>query len=115
MAGEENSKAGADSRRFLGLVGGAYLLTIATAVLIIVVAIIGLSGEHSCKAMGEALVALWVKLAVLFLVSLITVGLAAWKSFPGVTTKKATVVVYGVAQLFSYFVLAFGLMVAFNC
>ena len=115
MAGEEKGKAEADPRKFLGLVGGAYLLTITTAVLIIVVAILSLSGTHSCKTMGNALVALWVMIAALFLTSLIAVVATARKRFPGITTKKATVVVYGLALLLSYIVLACGLMVAFNC
>jgi hypothetical protein len=43
------------------------------------------------------------------------VGVVAWKVIPSVQQRWAIVVVYGMMMLASYVVIAFGLLVAFNC
>jgi hypothetical protein len=70
---------------------------------------------HSCSTMSQALVALWVTIAVVFLASAAVVGVGAWKIVEGIAGRLTIVVVYGVVMLVSYVVIAFGLMVAFNC
>jgi len=98
------------------LVVGAYVVTIGVAVFIAVLAImILMMGSHSCSTMGQALVALWVTIAAVFLASAAVVGVVAWKIVEGTVGRLAIVGVYGVVTFASYVVIAFVLMVAFNC
>jgi hypothetical protein len=96
------------------LVVGAYAATIGVAV-VTSLAIIILMEPHSCSAMGRALLVLWGTIAAVFLTSVAMVGVVAWKIVAGVAARLAIVAAYGVAMLASYIVIAFGLMVAFNC
>ena len=96
------------------LVVGAYISTMAVAAFTSL-AIMILMAPHSCSAMGRALLVLWGTIAGVFLVSVAMVGVVAWKIVAGVAGRLAIVAVYGVVMLASYVVIAFGLMVAFNC
>jgi hypothetical protein len=97
------------------LMVGAYIVTMGVAVLIVTLAIMVLVEPHSCRAMGRALLVLWATIAALFLASTLVVGVLAWKVTPSVQQRRAIVVVYGMMMLASYVVIAFGLLVAFNC
>ncbi|MCP4168881.1 MAG: hypothetical protein GY759_23705 [Chloroflexi bacterium] len=98
------------------LVVGAYIVTMGVAVLIVTIAImILLMGTHGCSTMGRALLVLWITIAAVFLASAVVVRVAAWKIIPSSAGRLAIMATYGVAMLVSYVVIAFGLMVAFNC
>jgi hypothetical protein len=96
------------------LVVGAYAVTIG-AVVFTSLAIMLLMEPNGCSAMGQAMVVLWVTIAAEFFVSVAVVGVVAWKIVGSVAGRLATVVVYALVMLASYVVIAFGLMVAFNC
>ena len=65
--------------------------------------------------MSQALVVMWIIIAVVFLISVIVVGVVAQKIDPGFAVRFAIVTLFGIALLVSYIVIAFGLLVLFNC
>ena len=97
------------------LVAGAFLATMAGAAFFLLLDVITLAKPYDCPHMNRALVVLWVAIAVLFVSSVIAVRLVMRKIIPDSAGRKAIVVVYGIVMLASYFILAFGLMVAFEC
>lgn len=97
------------------LLVGAYMVTMAVAVLMIVLAISMLIDTHNCSAIGRAMLILWGATAAVFLTSIIVVGVAAWKIISELTGRVAVIALYGIAVLVSYIIIAFGLLVAFNC
>jgi hypothetical protein len=98
------------------LVIGAYIVTIMVTILIVTLAIIILMmGSYNCKDMGRALLVLWTTIAVVFVASGIVAGVMTWKAIPSVVGRWAIVVAYAAAMLVSYVIIAFGLMVIFNC
>ena len=97
------------------LVVGAYFATIWAAILIIALALIILMGVSSCSTMGRALVVLWITIALLFLASLILVKGLAWKITPSTAGRLAILAAQGLSLLVSYVIIAFVLLVAFNC
>ena len=103
--------------KMLTLMVGGYVITIALAIAIIVSAIIILYGAEvsNCGTMNKALVALWIVLGALFLSSVALIEVAAWKTYPGCGGRLAVLAAYGIVLLVSYVVLAFGLMILFNC
>lgn len=103
--------------KMLTLMVGGFVITIGLAIAIIVIAIVILYGAEvsNCSTMSQALVALWIILGALFLSSVALVEVAAWKTYPGCGGRLAVLAAYGTALLVSYVVLAFGLMIAFNC
>ena len=74
-----------------------------------------LMDSNSCSAATRAMLVLWVIIAALFLASVAVVGVLAGKVVAGIAGRLAIVGLYGVVMLVSYVVVAFGLMVAFNC
>jgi hypothetical protein len=99
------------------LVVGSYVITVAVAAFIIALAIMILMvvESYDCSVMNRALVALWVMIAMLFLASVAVVRTVTRKVIPSVVGRRVVVVMYGMMMLASYVVIAFGLMVAFNC
>ena len=99
------------------LVFGAYIVTIVVAILIIAISIIILiaTSVTNCNTIATAMLVLWVIIAALFLVSLLVVRAIARKLTLSKEKRIAAMVAYGVVLLASYVVIAFGLMVAFNC
>jgi hypothetical protein len=93
----------------------AHIIAFGVAICIIVLATALFIDTTSCGALGRALPVLWGIIAVVFLTSVIVVGILAWKIVPNLTGRLVIMVVYGVAMLVSYVGIAFGLMVAFNC
>ena len=95
---------------------GAYVVTMGVAFFIALLAIIILMmGSPSCSTMGQVLVALWLIIAAVCFASAVVVRVTAWKFVAGKVGRLAIVAVYSVVMLASYVVIAFGLMVAFNC
>jgi hypothetical protein len=86
--------------------GVAILTSVATFVLM---------APHDCSDMERALLVLWGTIAAIFLASVAVVGVVAWRIAANMAGRLAIVAAYGVVMLSSYVVVAFGLMVAFNC
>lgn len=103
--------------KMLTLIVGGFIITIGLAIAIIIIAIIILVGAEvsNCSTMNKALVTLWIVLGALFLSSVALIEVAAWKTYPGCGGRLAVLAAYGIALLVSYVVLAFGLMILFNC
>lgn len=98
------------------LVVGTYIVTMVVTIIIIVLAImILLMGSYSCSDMGRALLVLWATIAVVFFASVAVAGVAIWKAVQSTVGRLTIVVAYGLAMLVSFVVVAFGLMVLFNC
>ena len=97
------------------LVVGSYIVSIGVACCIISFAIMTLMETHSCSTMGRALVTLWIIIAVVFLTSGVVVGVVGRKIIPSSAGRLAILIGHGAALLASYVVIAFGLLVAFNC
>jgi hypothetical protein len=88
----------------------------AVAVFIIAIAlIIILMRSYSCSAISQAMLVLLGTIAAVFLVSVAVVGVVARKIVASIAGRLAIVAVCGVLMLASYVVIAFGLMVIFNC
>ena len=97
------------------LVIGAYMLTIWVAIFSIVFAVMFLIDTHNCSAMAQALAALSVTLAVEFLISIVVVGIVLRRVVPKRAGCLALVGLHGIALLATYILIAFGLLLAFNC
>jgi hypothetical protein len=97
------------------LIVSAYVVTLVATIIIIAVFITFLIDASNCYAMGPSLLALWGTTAVVFLASSIVVGVVAWKIIPSTAGRVVTVAVYGVSALVTYIVIAFVILVAFNC
>ena len=96
------------------LVIGAYAMTLIVAALAALI-VMTVMDPRGCSDLSRALLVLWGTIAALFLASVGAVGVAAWKMAPGRGGRFVILAVYGIAMLASYVVIAFGLMVAFNC
>lgn len=92
-----------------------YLVTIGIAICNILFAITFLIDTHRCSTLGQAMVMLWIATAILFFISVVVVGVVGRKIIPRRDGCLAAVVVHVIALLVSYIVIAFGLLVAFNC
>ena len=104
-----------NSKRIL-LAAAAYVVTMFVAIFIIVFAIaIILQQSFNCSDMGRALSALWVTIALVCIGSLVAVVAATRRYAPDMTVRNPVLVAYGAVILASYGVLAFGLMILFNC
>ena len=103
------------SSRVVRLTGIAYIVAIGAACLFITFASMVFIDTTKCGAVSRALPVLWITIAVVFLASVVVVGVKARKIIPGVAGRRAIVAVYGVVMLASFVVIAFGLLVAFNC
>lgn len=101
--------------RVVRLVVVAYIVAVGVSCFIISFASMVFIDTTKCSAVSRALPVLWITIAVVFLTSVVVVGVKAKKIIPGVAGRRAIVAVYGVAMLASFVVIAFGLMVAFNC
>jgi hypothetical protein len=103
--------------KMLTLMVGGYVFTIGLAVIIIALAIVILISLEvtNCSTMSQAMLGLWMILALVFLTSLILIGVVAWKIYSGFGGRLAVLAVYGIAMLMSFACFAFGLMVLFNC
>lgn len=99
----------------LTLAIGAYIVTMVVSVFIIAFAIMILMEVSNCNTMSQALVMLWITLAVLFLTSIVLVAAVMRKFYTSSSGCLPIVAVYGAVLLVSYVFMAFCLMVAFNC
>lgn len=78
-------------------------------------AVMAVLNPHNCSDLSQALLVLWVAIAAVFCVSLVMVGFVAWRLQLGMVGRLALVGTYGILLLATYIVVAFGLMLAFNC
>jgi len=97
------------------------LLVVVTCVITMVVAalvsvvIVNLMEPKGCSDIGQAMLVLWGTIAALFLASTVVVGVMSWRMVPNLAGRLAIVLSYGAVMLVSFVIIAFGLMVAFNC
>jgi hypothetical protein len=110
----ESTKMDTDAK-WRRLVIRAYLATMGLTVLITLLTVIFLVDTHSCSSVSRALALLGGTTAVVFLASVIVVGVGVWKAIPGIAERLAVVVGYGALMLASFVVITCGLMVVFNC
>lgn len=110
MAGTMNTAV-----KGLLLVAAAYAAAMGLAICMLTITVALVADTHSCNALGRALVAAWSGLAVVFAVSMLVTAGVAWKILPGCAGRLAVVAALGAALLVSFAVIAFGLLVAFNC
>ena len=96
------------------LIISGYVVTVGAAIFTSIALMI-LMQPHNCTDFGRALLVLWGTIAALFLASVAVVGIIAWKIIPGIVGRLAIIAAHGMAMLGSYIVIAFGLMVLFNC
>jgi hypothetical protein len=112
MGESTQMKSGATWRRVLVR---AYLVSLGLAVLITVLTILLLVDASDCGSVERGLLVMTSTTAVLFLASIVVVGVRVWRAIPGVAERLAIVVGYGAMMLASFVVITCGLMVVFNC
>jgi hypothetical protein len=93
---------------------GAYIITISAAALAALI-VMTVMAPRGCGDLSRALTVMWLVIAALFVASGVAVGVSAWQLVPDQVGRIILVTLYGVVLLASYFVVAFGLMVALNC
>ena len=96
------------------IVVGSYVITMGMTVFASFVIML-LIDPHDCSGYGRAIGGLWGMLALMFLASVAVVGVVAWKVIPGVVGRLVIVATHGVVTLATYVIIAFGVMVIFNC
>jgi hypothetical protein len=94
---------------------GAYGLTMGIAIFITACVIVSLLGTTNCSSFSNALAALLITFAVLFLTSIVVVGVVTWRIFPERGSRWAVFLVHGILLLGSFMFMAFVLLVLFNC
>jgi len=99
----------------LGLIFGGYVVTIIATILIIALTIIIFIDTTKCSVVTRAIAVLWGTIAVVFIASFVIVGKAARKVILDDTKRRIAMVLYGVFMLPTYVVIAFVIMVIFNC
>lgn len=97
------------------LVVGAYIVTMVVTTLLIVGSVTFNINTNRCSALSQALPVLWGAIALVFLISVVVVGVVTWKAIASAAGRLAIMVVYAVMMLVSFIGFAFGLLVAFNC
>ena len=100
-------------RAVLFTVGG-YFLTLLLAALLCGGVMIALS-PHGCAALSRALLALWASMAFAACLGILIVGLLVWRLALPVLARLGIVAAFSLALLGTLVVIAFGLMIAFNC
>jgi hypothetical protein len=93
----------------------AYLISLGLAVLITVLTTLLLVDTTDCGSVERGLLVMAATTAVVFLASVVVVGVRVWKAIPGTAERLAIVVGYGAMLLASFVVITCGLMVVFNC
>ncbi len=96
------------------LVASAYLTTLTVAVITTLI-IMAVMGPRSCSTLAWALPVLWGVNALIILTSIAGVSIAAWNIITGTTARILLCLGYALVMLITYFMIAFGLMIAFNC
>jgi hypothetical protein len=84
-------------------------------ILVIALAVMIFIDTTKCSAVSKAFPVLLGMIAVVFLASVVFVRGVAWKNIPSVAGRWAILVVYGAVMLVSFVVVAFVLLVVFNC
>ena len=97
------------------LVIGTSIITVTAAILIIVLSTTFLIDTTDCYGLGPSLIALWCTTAAVFLFSGIVVKIVAWKITTNTAGRLVTVAIYGVVMLVTYAIIAFGILLAFDC
>jgi hypothetical protein len=93
---------------------GAYIITMGVTIVAAFMTML-LIAPHDCSGYSRAIGGLWGMLALMFLASVAVVGVVAWKVIPGVVGRLVIVATHGVVTFATYVIIAFGVMVIFNC
>ena len=104
-----------DGAKSVLLVIGAYIVTLMVTILIIGLATTNFIDTTKCSSLSRALLVLWGTIAVVFLASIFVVRVITWKIIQSTSGRLVIVAVYGAVMLVSFAVLAFMLLVLFNC
>ena len=96
------------------LVTGAHIATLVVAAIASAITM-ALLAPRGCSAVSNAVGVLFVLIAVLFVASAVVVSLRARKITVQAGGRVAIISAYVAALLISYIVIAFTLMLAFNC
>jgi hypothetical protein len=111
--GETGTRLKAAIRATLLLVGG-YVAALVAMVVVAGVVMVALQ-PHACAEFSRALIALWWSLGAALVACWCAMALIAWMCLTSLLARGAVLALYGLALLATYVVIAFGLMVAFNC
>ena len=109
-----SDEANTDNRGFLVVFGGC-LVTMAVTVLIIALAALVFIDTTNCGAVSRGLVVLFGTIALVFIISGLVVWNRARKFIADKARRVSIVILYAVVMLAIYILVAFGLMIAFNC
>lgn len=93
---------------------GAYIATLVVAVIASAITM-ALLAPRGCGAVSDAVGVLFVLISVLFVASAVAVGLRAHKSTVQAGGRMAIISAYVAALVIGYIIIAFTLMLAFNC
>jgi hypothetical protein len=94
---------------------GSCFVTLMMAILITGLTTTVFIDTTKCSSMSRALPVLWGAIAGVFLASVVAVRVFSRKIVQSTTNRRIFVAVYGVVMLVSYILLAFVLLVLFNC
>ena len=109
-----NDKMGSGAKGVL-LILGSYGVTLGVAIAFIVLSIVIGLNISSYSTITRILLVLLITIAVIFLASIFFVRWAAWNITQHTSGRLVIVGVYSVAMLLSYVLIAFGMLVLFNC
>lgn len=112
MGESTQTKSGATWRR---VVVRAYLVSLGLAVLITVLTTLLLVDTTDCRSVEQGLMVMAGTTAVVFLASVVVVGVRVSKDMPGAAERWGIVVGYGAMLVATFVVITCGLMVVFNC
>lgn len=91
-----------------------YLATLVVTAVILLITF-ALLDPKGCNSFGQALLVMWGLLAALFLLSVTVVGVVAWKVLERMAGRLVVIAIHGTITFASFLVIAFGLLIAFNC
>jgi len=98
------------------LVIGAGIITMVVVAFVVALAVVFVLVESpDCSTVGDVLLVAWVAIAAVLLTSVVLVGAVAKRIVGNGAGRWVIVAVCGVLALVSFVVVAFGLMVLFNC
>jgi hypothetical protein len=96
------------------LLMGAYALAFVMVAVVSGLVMLTMS-PHACKEYSDTLGVLWATIGGAMCVCWVVVAFLAWRYLEGLLARGVVLTLYAVALLTMYVVIAFGLMLAFNC
>jgi hypothetical protein len=93
----------------------AYLVSLGLAVLITVLTTLLLVDTTDCGSVERGLLVIAATTALVFLASVVVVGVRVWKGMAGAAGRWGVVVGYGAILIATFAMITCGLIVVFNC